>query len=167
MAALALGGCGGQPQAGTAPDCPAATAGTQLLTNQAHGYCLLYPTGHESQQPNENETVLYIGALLNVQQPRAYIAIEPAGGRTAAQVADALIADVSAALPGLEVKRTSTTVDGEAAIVLDDMPGQDINRQLVMVHGDRLYHLTFAPADHAQMDALYNTVISSFNFLPQ
>src|SRR3972149_3733171 len=87
IAALALGGCGGQPQAGTAADCPAVTAGTQLLTNQEHGYCLLYPTGHEAQQPNENETVLYVGSLLNVEQPRAYIEVEPAARRAAAQVA--------------------------------------------------------------------------------
>jgi hypothetical protein len=40
--------------------CPDAATGTQLLTNEEHGYCLLYPTGYEVQHPKENETVILL-----------------------------------------------------------------------------------------------------------
>jgi len=145
---------------------PNATTGTQLLTNEQHGYCLLYPTGYDVQHPNEHETVLFIGSLLNVEQPRVYIKVQEAGGSTAAQVAD----ELTVALAGFDIKRTSVTIDGEAAVVLDNMPGQDTNRQVVIVHDDRLYMLPFVPASedygelYAQMENLYIVVLNSFNF---
>jgi hypothetical protein len=150
----------------SAEGCPNATTGTQLLMNEQHGYCLLYPTGYDVQHPNEHETVLVVGSLLNVEQPRAYIKVQEAGGRTTAQVADELIA----ALAGFDIKRTSVTIDGKAAVVLDNMPGQDTNRQVVIVHDDRLYMLTFVPASqdygelYMQMENLYTMILNSFNF---
>ena len=33
--------------------CPAASDDTQLLLNEAHGYCLLYPTGYDVFHPDE------------------------------------------------------------------------------------------------------------------
>jgi hypothetical protein len=57
--------------------------------------------------------------------------------------------------------------------VLDNMPGQDTNRQVVIVHNDRLYKLNFVPVGedygdaYRQMEDLYTTVIHSWNFMPQ
>jgi hypothetical protein len=54
---------------------------------------------------------------------------------------------------------------------LENVPGQDVSRQALVVHGDRVYKLTFVPADqaagevYAQMEALYTTVVNSFRFL--
>jgi hypothetical protein len=147
-------------------------AGGQLLRNEEHGYSLLYPDAYMIEHPSPDETVLVVGSRMNVEQPRLHIEVYEADGRTAAQVADELMIDVEAAVPGFNVERTAATVGGEAAVVLDRMPGQDINRQVFVVHKDRLYKLTFAPADeavgdsYAQMESLYATVIGSFNFLP-
>ena len=153
-----------------AEGCPNATTGTQLLTNEQHGYCLLYPTGYDVQHPNEHETVLFVGSLLNVEQPRAYIKVQEAGGRTTAQVAD----ELTAAFAGFDIKRTNVTIGGEAAVVLDNMPGQDTNRQVVIAYDDCLYMLTFVPASedygelYTQMETLYTVIINSFNFsVPQ
>jgi hypothetical protein len=64
-------------------------------------------------------------------------------------------------------------MDGEKAIVLDGLTGQDPNRQVVVVHNDTLYTLYFVLMDrddpdvYAQAEELYNTVIQTFNFRPE
>jgi hypothetical protein len=146
--------------------CTTTTTGTQFLMNEQYGYGLLYPAGYDVQHPNEHETVLFVGSLLNVEQPRAYIKVQEAGGRTAAQVAD----ELTAAFAGFNIKRTNVTIGGEAAVVLDNIPGQDTSRQVVIVHDDRLYMLTFVPASedygevYTQMENLYTIVLNSFEF---
>jgi hypothetical protein len=150
--------------------CPATTEDTQLLTNEAHGYCLLYPAGYEVQYPNDDEAVILIGSLLNVDQPRASIKVEGAAGRTAAQVADELVAEWSL---GFDIQWTEVRVDGEQVIVLDNVPGQDRSRQVIFVHDGLLYRLTFMPqgkeygAISTRMEQLYAAVVSSFRFLPR
>lgn len=141
----------------------------QTLTNEDHGYSLHYPAGYDVLHPNEHDTVIFVGSLLNVEQPRAYITVQGADGRTAGQVADELAGEFDV---DLNIQRTSIVIDGEEAAVLDNMPGQDINRQVVVVHNDRLYTLTFVPASedygqvYARMKDLYATVIA-FTFLAQ
>jgi hypothetical protein len=142
----------------------------QTLTNEEHGYSLHYPAGYDVLHPNEDETVIFVGSLLNVEQPRAYITVQGADGRTAGQVADELAGEFDV---DFGIQRTNIVIDGEKAVVLDHMPGQDTNRQVMVVHNDRLYTLTFVPAGedygqvYAQMEKLYATVIDSFTFLAQ
>ena len=142
----------------------------QLLTNEKHGYSLLYPTGYDVQYPNEQAAVIFVGSLLNVEHPRAYIEVQRAAGRTVEQVADELAAEFPV---GFDVKRSSVMIDGEKAVVLDNVPGQDMNRLVIVVHNDRLYKLTFAPVGeeygevYARTEDLYATIIGSFGFLPQ
>jgi hypothetical protein len=140
----------------------------QILTNEKHGYSLRYPTGYDVQYPNEHETAIFVGSLLNVEQPRVTIEVRDAAGRAVEQVADELVAEIPV---GFEIPRTSIVIDGEQAIVLDNLPGQDINRQVVVVHEDRLYRMMFVPVGEdygevfAQTEDLYATVINSFRFL--
>jgi hypothetical protein len=156
------------PEGDVTEECPLATADAQLLTNVDHSYCLLYPTGYDLVQPNPNETVILVGSLLDVEHPKAFINVQDAAGRSAAQVAD----EVEAGMPGFAMQRSGVTIGGEEAVVLDNVPGQDLNRQLVVVHGGRLYKLTFVPADpslgdlYARMEELYSTVVNSFQFTP-
>jgi hypothetical protein len=167
----------GGSQATTAPreaedqtGCPTATESTRLLLNEAQGYCLLYPVGYEVRYPNDSEAILFVGSLLNVEQPRASIHVQAAAGRTAAQVADDVIAEWSM---GFDIQRTEVTAGGEQVIVLDNVPGQDTNRQVIVVHGDLLYRLTFMPQGkeygevYTRMEQLYGTAVSSFRFLPR
>jgi hypothetical protein len=150
--------------------CPITTEDTQLLVNEVHGYCLLYPAGYQVQYPNDSEAVLFVGSLLNVEQPRASIEVQGAADRTAAQVADELVAEWSM---GFSIQRTEVIVDGEQVLVLDNVPGQDMNRQVIFVHDGLLYRLTFMPQGkdygeiHTRMEQLYATVVSSFSFLPR
>ena len=145
--------------------CPEATTDTYLLRNPQHGYCLLYPAGHKVERPNADEVALVVGSLLNVTEPRVGITVTPAAGRTAATYADEIVAGFE----GFEIARSETTVAGEPAIVLDDVPGQDINRQVIFTHEDRLFHLFFSPIDPADttvMDAFAAGVLESLTFIP-
>jgi hypothetical protein len=143
---------------------------TQLLINSAQGYCLQYPVGYDIALENEMEIVLVKRSVLNAEDPNLFINVEPANGRTVEQVADQLIADYS--VPGLEVKRVPLEIDQEQAIRIDGLTGQDPNRHVVVLHNDRLYHMTFnlmqnSPDVRAQAEALYNMVIQSFTFHPE
>jgi hypothetical protein len=174
LAILALAGCGEETNAQeltVAPEpyaCPESTTETRLLRNSQHGYCLLYPSAYKVERPNANETDLVIGSLLNVQDPRVNIVVEEAGGQSAGQMADAFLA----AVDGFDVSRTSTTVAGVEAVVLDKLPGQEINRRVWLVHEGRSYQMTFTPADeslgepYAQMEALYELITDSFTLIP-
>ncbi len=75
-------------------------------------------------------------------------------------------------MPGYAVERTfGLSVGYEPAWVLENVPGQDIGRQVLVVHDGQLYTFTFVPADpsagdvYAQMEMLYTTVVNSFRFL--
>jgi len=142
----------------------------RLLINSVHQYCLQYPAEYDVFFPNESEIVLVKRSVLNVSEPRVHIMVQPAGGMTADQAADSFLAVYT--FPESELVRESLTIDGEKAIMLDRLPGQDINRRVFVRHNDYLYQLTFLPMDetrpevYAQAEALYFTVVNSFNFRP-
>jgi hypothetical protein len=143
---------------------------TRLLINNVQGYCLQYPVGYDLAFPIETEIMLMKRSVLNPEDPSLIIKVEPAGGMTVEQYADQLVADYS--VPGLEVKRVSLEIDQEQAVMLDGLTGEAPNRQVVVLHNDRLYHMTIMPVEnspdvHAQAEALFNTVIQSFNFHPE
>ncbi len=138
---------------------------TQLLINDIQRYCLQYPVGYDMAIENEMAIALFKRSTLNSEDPSVFITVEPAGGRTVEQVADQLVADYS--FPGMEVKRVSLKIDQEQAIALDGLTGESINRHVVVLHNDRLYHMTIMPMDSAQAEGLYNILIKSFNFRPE
>jgi hypothetical protein len=82
-------------------------------------------------------------------------------------------AEIEKTIPGLDVTWSfGYMLDGVPANQFDQVPGQDLSRQLVAVHRDRLYTLTFTPDDptadaYGEMQTLYDMVLDSFNFLWQ
>jgi len=81
------------------------------------------------------------------------------------------MASKEADFPGFEIVRSSATIGGQDAIVLDGVPGQDISRQVVVACEDRLYRLTFVPASedageiYTRMEQFYQMVLDSMSFL--
>ena len=144
----------------------------RLLINSTQGYCLLYPPDYDVFVgfPNESEIMLFKRSVLNTNEPTVIIKVQPAGGVTLERAADQITQVY--AIPGTEPIRESLTIDGEAAIMLGGLSGQDPNRQVVIQHNDQLYYLFFIefnksdPEVYAQFEMLYNTVIQSFNFSP-
>ena len=151
-----------QPVAGS---CPEATADTYLLRVPQHGFCLLYPVSHKVERPNPQEVILVVGGLLNAGDPRVMINVTPASGRT---VEDA-VGEIVASFQGIGITQSETTVAGEPAVVLDDVPGQDINRRVIFAHDDQIYHLYFSPVDpenSAPIDEFAQGILDSFTFIP-
>ena len=68
-------------------------------------------------------------------------------------------------MPGFDIKQSTTNVAGTEAIVLDNVPGQDLMRRVLFAHNGRLYDLTFSPADHEQMQAFYASIIADLKLI--
>jgi len=154
---------------GSAEECPSATPGTLALRNDDDGYCLLYLEGYTVVVPFAGEICLVPGEPgLACHNMHVMIEVSGAEGRSAGQVADALVAEFTE----LTIPRSTLTIAGEEVAVLDNYPGVDILRLVLIVHDDRLYRLTFmrgfeaGSEDMARADVLYTTLIDSFTFLP-
>jgi hypothetical protein len=121
----------------------------------------LIPATHTVFDPNPNEIVIAKDSLLNTIEPRMSVSVVIAGDRAVEQFAD----DIVAAMPGFDIKRSTTEIAGQEAIVLDNVPGQDLMRRVLFVHNGRLYDLTFSPADHQQMETFYSAIVADFKLL--
>jgi hypothetical protein len=132
------------------------------------GLCFSYPQGY-TQLPY-NDAVEIVAPDLPGTDTKGlfWIEISDAYGRTAEKIADE---DLTFAA-GVDVGRSTVTLGGEQAVVLDGMPGQDPQRRVYVVHQQTLYVLAFMPtrsenkATNDQMEALYNTVTSSWAWSP-
>ncbi len=148
--------------------CPVATATTKLLVNTAQGYCLLYAAEYTTVQTVSDTTNIVLDSIMNHIDPRASITVEDAAGRTLAQVTDQVAIDYAA--PGIKVEPVSLKLDGDAAIMLDNLAGQDFNRRVVALHNGRLYSFFFTPLGdtsetRAKLETFYQGVIASFRFV--
>lgn len=166
LVALTLGACA-QAQPESAATCPEPSAGNQRLVNEEAGYCLIYPEGFAEAGTPLN---LWLASGPNDPGPLlpfATIDVTPAGGLNTQAAAEQLAGD----LP-FEVPQSPVTIGGVEAVRLDRVPGQDLLRQLIVVHEDQRYLFTFVPDDpqagdaYQRMEMLYQTVLNSFQFLP-
>lgn len=142
----------------------------RLFISDMQGYCLRYPSEYDVSVFSINGVMFFKYSVLNASDPNLMIDVQPAGGMTVEQAADRVAE--AYAIPGEEPQRVEITLDGEPAITLLGLTGQDLNRRVVVVHLDILYTLVFVEMDKnnpeiaAQVENLYNTVIQSFNFHP-
>jgi hypothetical protein len=141
----------------------------QSFSSDQLGFCFSYPEGY-TQLLTNNDTVEIVGPQIPDTDRRGLFWIEKSDAydRTAEVIADQ---DMTAAgLPS--VGRSFVTLDGEPAVVLDGMPGQDLQRRVYVVHDGTLYVLAFMPtrsenkAASDQMEALYTAVTSSWAWSP-
>jgi hypothetical protein len=146
----------GNPTAAV-PVCPEAHDNLVTVRDFKRGFCLLVPNTHTVFDTNPTQMTIVKESLLNVTDPRLAIVVTPATGRTVEQVADTLLTEMA----GFDVKRSNTEIAGEQAVILDNVPGQDINRRVLIVHNDRLYDLTFMPMSNAEIETFYTTIIAN------
>lgn len=149
--------------------CPTATSETKLLTNTEDGYCLLYPAEAVSNMPGWVVINPISGPGDIPGDAWLYVQVQDAGGRTATQIVDEQITSLG---EGFNISTSDVEVDGEQALVVDGLPGQDSNRQVYIVHNGRLYNLVFAPwfpnaAEPTLLENLYTMVMETFHFLPE
>lgn len=140
----------------------------QWFSSDQLGLCFSYPEGYT--QLLYEDTVEIIGPELPAPDLRALFWLEKSDAydRTAEVIADQ---DMTAA--GLSsTGRSFETLDGEEAVVLDGMPGQDFQRRVYVVHDQTLYVLAFMPtrsenqAASDQLEALYAAVMNSWAWSP-
>jgi hypothetical protein len=154
---------------GIPKDCPAPASGTMLLVDEVHGYCLLHPDIYQVEKKNDRQTALFVESMPGVDQAKLLIEVRSGNGRTVQQAVEELISRY----PDFNLQpHYGLTMGGEHVVaVIDKVPGRYLSRQIVMVHDDLLYKLTFIPADgsvgemYKQMERLFRGVVASFTFL--
>jgi len=162
--------CTPSSNASSSDSCPPTTPGINLLKESEGGYCLLYPAEY-STSPSGYIVINPVSGSGDIPG-EAWVSIttESAGGLTADQIAEEQIAEIGA---GFNITRSDQPIEGETAIVIDGLPGQDSNRKVLIVHDDRLYTLTFAPwypspagtGKLTPLEDLYNMIMSTIHFL--
>jgi hypothetical protein len=151
----------------TAEQCPAPGDDQRPLLNAELGFCLLYPAGYTVEQTSPSVVDVVQGSIMNHIDPRVSIQVEDAAGRGLEEIAQQVEDDYGA---GFSISVAPTTVGNVDAVVLDNLPGQDLNRRVVVVHNGRLYHFFFAPIGdagsevRAQAEELYRQVMDSLRF---
>ena len=140
----------------------------ELFSSDRLGLCFSYPKGY-AQIPY-NDAVEIVAPELPGTDLRGlfWLEISDSYNRTAETIADQ---DMTFAA-GLSVGRWTVTLDGEEAVVLDGMPGQDLQRRVYVVHRQILYVLAFMPtrsenkAAGDQMEVLYASITNSWSWSP-
>jgi hypothetical protein len=154
------------PDASSDGVCPEpATAETLRYTDEDLAYCLLYPASHTVVQLESGNTEFVVGEVMNHIDPRISITSQDLAGRSLGQVVD----DFLSGYEGFEIARSDVTLDGQEAVLLDSIPGQDYYRSLFVAHNGLLYQLSVAPYDPnldnlAQAEQLSALVLASFRF---
>ncbi len=153
------------------PECPEPVENSMIYTNEPAGYCLLVPATYTAQETNPSEMAFFVGTIQDVTHARMFITTEDANGRSLVDVSTAKETEVETAMPGFDVMWSfGYALDGVPANQFDQLPGQDLSREVVMVHDGRIYTLTFIPDDpsagdaYTEMETLYNMVMDSFSF---
>lgn len=144
--------------------CAQPSAGQQQFS--ALGVCFLYPDNYQVDQSGSN-LVLYVNSPLNTEAPLLSVDIRAADGHSLEDIVAESMANYG--LPA-EQQPTQIVLGGEEAFVLDNLPGQDINRRVVAIYNDRVYDLIVARIgpDYGevgqQAEELYELVIGTLQF---
>jgi hypothetical protein len=138
------------------------------------GLCFSYPQGY-TQLPYNDAVQIAAPDLAGTDTKGLFwLEISDSYNRTAEKIADEdmTYAVAQQGVPLENLGRWVVTLGGEQAVVLDGMPGQDLQRRVYVVHQQTLYVLAFMPtrsenkAASDQMEALYTPVTSSWAWSP-
>jgi len=134
------------------------------------GLCFSYPHGY-TQNPGLDTVDIAAPDLPGTDtKGRFWIEISDSYGLTAEEIADQEVTYAYAT--GMDVTRWTEKLDGEQAVVLDGMSGQELQRRVYVMHQQTLYVLAFWPARSEnkaagiQMETLYAAVMNSWTWSP-
>ncbi len=143
--------------------------GIKPFVNQFQGYSLYVPQNFEISLVDASSVDLMAGMAGHAEEPAAaFIFVEPANGRTAGQVVEAAIAELGAGNFQITIDPV-LRIEDTVAFVVNGLPGQDVNRQLFMVHNDQLYRIMFMPTNtnspaYPQVEDIYAMVVNTLHF---
>ncbi len=143
--------------------------GIQSYKNDLHGYTLFMPKGFSVSTPTPEYSVMVGPEPARVL---AYIYLEAANGRTSAAIAQQAVEKAKTEMGANWAVPVPTVmnIEGADAVAIDGFPGQDSNRQLFMVRGDRLYRMVFMPDNpqlgdaYLQMEDAYAMIVNTIHF---
>jgi hypothetical protein len=140
----------------------------ELFSSDRLGLCFSYPKGYTQIPYNDTVEIAAPDLPGSAVKGLFWLEISDSYNRTAEKIADQ---DMTSAT-GLNVGRWTLTLDSEPAVVLDGMPGQELQRRVYVVHQQTLYVLAFWPtrsenkAAGGQMETLYTAVTNSWAWSP-
>lgn len=169
-----------QPSATAAPasaaNCPTPTASARLYTSEAEGWCFLYPAALTPQEtPARPHEATFLSAPLDPTAMESMVvrltasANGPADGMSSGHYASAWL-DLN--MPGRDPLEQFIEIDGQQAVVLDNLPGYGPEQGAFIVANDRRYQIIVSPqiADAGEMAQLaqetWDTVTQSLVFFP-
>ncbi len=150
------------------------TADGYTFVNPFKGYCFSYPQDFLIQA-FEFERPLFLGPVVdeNLEPARMsfWIETEPAENADLAAAVEAFINAQPVSDPAIE--RTTTSLAGIPAEILDNVPGQLASRVVITVQDGVIYRLWFNPADEnrpelqTDLERAFTAVTGSFGWLPK
>lgn len=147
---------------------------TESFSSEQLGFCFSYPKGY-AQTPNSDIVGIVAPDLPGTDtKGRFWIEISDSFDRNAEEIADEdmTYAVTQQGVPLEDLGRWTVSLGNEQAVVLDGMPGQDLQRRMYVVHQKTLYILAFSPTRsenkvaNDQMETLYATVTNSLKWSP-
>jgi hypothetical protein len=155
------------PQACQVPD-------SGLAADPAGGYCYAYPLRFRLDKLFDIYGPLLDPSLEPVQVMLGMTYVAAGQGDTLEKVVDQFLTDVTigidlSAFP--KITRTPLQLGGEAAVVVEPVPGYGSARFVFTIHNGTVYRLRFWPVDpstgasNADLADLYQAVVSSFSFI--
>lgn len=151
------------PASGAAVACDDPAAGAQAYSSAEYRFCLLTPAGYSVVETVPGNFSLVAGGnIMDHISPRVGIEVSATGDRTLAGIAGQMMEDYAPV--GTDVTAQASTVDGAEAVLLDNLPGQDLNRRVVVVHNGFVYSLMFMPLN-PEAEPFYQSVLESLRFL--
>jgi len=141
----------------------------EVFSNELVGLCFSYPREYTQSPAKDIVSITAPDLPGSDVKGRFWLEISNSDNRTAEMIADQ---EMWFAPPGLVFGRWNVTLGGEQAVVLDGMPGQELQRRVFIVRQQTLYMLGFWPvrsenkAANDQMEALYTAVTTSWAWSP-
>jgi len=146
----------------------------QVFSSDQLGICFSYPQRY-TLNPFSETVAIYGPDYQGTGDPRVgfWLEMSDSYDRTAMRIADEdMVLAVNQGMPRENIAWSAITLGGEPAVVLDGMPGQDLQRRVYVVRDETLYVLAFMPtrsddqATSDQMEALYSAVTKSWSWSP-
>jgi len=140
----------------------------EVFSSDQLGLCFSYPQGYTQIPYNDAVEIVAPDLPGSDLKGLFWLEISDSYNRSAEEIADQEMTYAA----GLNVGRWTVMLDGEQAVVLDGMPGQDLQRRVYVVHQQTLYILAFMPtrsenkAAGLQMETLYAAVTNSWAWSP-
>ena len=140
----------------------------ELFSSDRLGLCFSYPQGYTQIPYNDSVEIIPAEPTGSDLKGLFWLEISDSNNLSAEEIADQEITYAYSA----SVERWTITLDGEQAVVLDGMPGQDLQRRVYVVHQQTLYVLAFMPtrsedkAAGEQLEALYAEITKSWSWSP-